>query len=58
MKRITKICLTLYVIGGIVAFGHWMNNPNNHDPEPKAIGAFMVGAFWPLYVSTLLFEKS
>lgn len=62
MKLITKICLALYLAGGILAYGHWWNNTqfcssNSPAPELKPVGAFVVGLLWPLYVSTILFEK-
>ena len=55
-----KFLVTLYVLGGILAFGHCWNRDYSHlnySMEARVWASTAAGLGWPLYVSTVVFEK-
>lgn len=64
MTNRTKLLLVLaYTFGAIVTYGHaWANvKPLGESGSDRAMNRLSLtalgSAFWPLYISTLIFEK-
>lgn len=62
----THLAIAAYVLGAIVAFGHASNHV---QPDPQIgrlanreihrnLTVVVSAAFWPLYVSSVLFEET
>ena len=57
-KYIT-FALIIYIIIGIITFGHGMNrlDKQGKDEIQIVVGGILVSAFWPLYWSYILWEE-
>lgn len=68
MKRINlfSIAIAIYGIGFVVAFGHYASRTDLYPDAPPytnrsalaAMDALVIGAVWPLYVSTQIWEQA
>lgn len=62
-RRIKVWLISLYLFGAIVTYGHaWANvKPLGESSSDRAMNRLFLtvlgSAFWPLYISTALFEK-
>jgi len=60
MNKIQKSALALYILIGVLSFGHSFNRdwtPQEKESGGQLLASMASGALWPLYVSVVLFEK-
>jgi len=60
MNKIQQTALALYVLIGVLSFGHSWNRewlPREKESGGQLLASMASGALWPLYVSVVIFEK-